>query len=201
MHFPFRPEGSLFGTMSPGVLIAVCLIGGIVFLLLGWNFYRFTLLLLGAVVGGGLGWGIGSAAGIEPVLTGVLGGVLVAVLIFLVEKAGFFIAGGTCAALPIFIFLTGGGHGNALFLFAGLAFVIAGALTLLIRKPIIVVSMSVIGSVALANGLLLIMESYHPEFVEGMMSEYSGMLVIGIIGMALGGIMFQSRGDYEEDKE
>lgn len=198
MNLPVRPMGEWLEWIPVNAFAVGCLVAGFLFLLLGWSMYRVMLLVVGAALGGFIGWWAARLFGINPFYLALPLGLATGVVAFLAEKVGAFCAGGLCAVIPVFMFVSFAEAGAILFALAGAAFVVAGVLTLLLWKPLVTISLSLLGAVAVANGLLLITEGYNPDLADRITIEYPPFLIAGILTMALAGILFQTRSEEAE---
>ena len=201
MTLPFSPSGEFFDKIPPEGYALACVVGGLVFLTLGWTFYRFSLMLLGFLVGAAMGYAIGALFGFSPLYIGLPLGVALAIVLLLVEKVGAFFAGGLTACVPVFVFMTTAEHGYVMFIVAALAFLIGGLLTILLWKPLIIISLSALGATALGNGVLLIMQSANPDLTDRIVSRHGLVVGLFIAAVAIGGILFQTRGEEEGDEK
>lgn len=200
MNFPFRPEGEMLEKIPPELFAAVCLIGGLVLLVLGWKIYRVSLLLIGALVGAGIGYAVGAYFRFSPLYVGVPLAILLVLLILKMEKIGAFVAGGACAATPVLLLFPYPVHGPMVIVAAAGAFVLAGVLTLFLWKPIIIVSICTLGAIGLVNGALLFCEEYRPELFDRL-TDRPAFAPLAACILALCGILWQSRGKKGEGKE
>lgn len=200
MNLPVSPEGGLFERIPPEPFAVACLVGGLVFLILGWNIYRLSLLVIGATVGTGIGYAVGNYFQFSPLYVGLPLAILLVLLILKIEKIGAFVAGGACAATPILLTFPYADHGPMILAAAGGAFVLAGALTLFLWKPVIIVSICALSAGAFVNGALLLCEEYQPDLFARL-ADKPLFAPLAVAVLALCGILWQSRGQKEEPSE
>lgn len=192
MILPFRPAVELLDSIPAEAYAVGCLIVGLIFLSLGWIVYRFALLLLGLLVGGGIGWAVGHYFEFDPFYLAVPLGLILAVVTLMIEKVGTFFAGGVCGVIPVFLFVPYEEHGPILFAIAAAVFLVAGVLTLLLWKQLIIIVLSIIGAAATANGVLLMLERFNPDLTERITGDYPAGVGFAVAAMAAGGIFFQN---------
>lgn len=199
MPLPWLPRIEIIGEVSVSVYAAVFFGVGVLLLLFGWHIYRIALVALGVLVGGAVGALIANLAGFHflylAVPLGILGGVLTA---FLDQVAAFF-GGGACGAmLMIAIVQETAEPAWLLYVAAGLAFLIGGIVTAWLYKPMIIVSLSVVGALCIANAVTLVADVRSPGSARQFFYEHPYVMAGGVALVALGGIVLQSLGENEE---
>jgi hypothetical protein len=202
-QFPVSPPEILLERVPVDAFALTLLVLGLVLVMLGWQVYRFALFVVGGAFGAGVGgsliytaqaFGWERLAGVEPLLVIIPLALLGGVGALLTEKLGAFFAGGACLAALVYIFAPRAQLGQVYWVLLVGGVLAGGILTLLMWKPLIILSLSILGSLFTANGFLLLMAAYSPDLFERLRGEVGPFAVIGVIGMSLGGILFQTRG-------
>jgi len=196
--FPIHLTGQAARTIPPEVFATGCLALGLVMVFLGWSFYRIALMGAGAAVGFAIGRATGMLLplGFNALYIAVPLALLLGIGALMVEKLGAFLLGGALAAGPATLFLMERWHGVGRIAVAGLlAFMVGGLLMVLLWRPVIVISLAVLGAAMAANGTLLIVEHVRPHWAARVASAGRPWLAAAVGLLALCGVLFQTCGE------
>ena len=182
-QYPAAPVATL-------VLLAVM---GLVYLLLGWRFYRFVLVLTLVLVGGALGAAVADHFGIHPLWLALPLGVAAGLLVVWIERIGAFVLGGLAGAVPVIASQTYFSSATTFNLAVIAAFLIMGSFTVLFLQPMIVLGTSVIGAATIEHVGLLLVARIRPELAYRIVTQFPAVVVGVFFAMVVIGILCQTR--------
>lgn len=194
----FLPPVEMLGAM-PSTILALVLFGtGVMLLLLGWDIYRVALVVLGVLIGAAMGAGLAFLVDIPMLILAIPLGLLVGVLSVGLEKVGAFVVGGMCGAVPLLAGQDMFGPGYGIYIAAGLAFIIAGVLAVMLWRPMIIVSFSVLGGWLMAQGVLIATDRMQPNPLRSLAAAHPYWTAGVMALITLIGVFFQASGREEE---
>jgi len=182
-------------------------VAGVALLFFGWHLYRIALVAAGVLMGGvigtliAVGLRIAFSVRIPALVLAIPVGVVVGLLAIKMQKVGAFIVGGLCIAIPILASRSLIEAGRAVWIAGGIGFVLGGVLAVLLWRPMIVISLAVIGSKSIALGTFGIFDRIG-RFDLRARSEQHPYATAGILGVVtLLGVLFQMREDLAPKKK
>jgi len=148
--------------IPPALLISP----GALYLFFGWQLYRVTLVVAGAVFGAFVGAGAAHLAALAPsgqIVMVVVGGALVGGLALFVERMALFILGGL-AGVALAMLATAMFETEVAFLFwAIMMFLAGGSCAVKFTKPLVIFSSSLLGGTALLRGVAMLAFRVPPQ--------------------------------------
>ena len=136
----------------------VFLVLGLVFLLYGYKLYKILVSVVFAGIGGLVGMLIGVHFGAPGWLIGLIGAIVLGILAWPLFRIGWGILGGAvfaAIALPFAVALT---QSPVLgYTLAAVAFIAGMVLTIVLMRPLIIISTSISGAATLVEGVLLML--------------------------------------------
>lgn len=178
----------------PPPITACLLVGaGVLLLFYGWRVYKIALVAVGVLVGAALGAALAARLGVHPLIVALPLGLLAGIGALMLQKVGAFLAGGACALL-----LVEGARGMfqnewGFYLIAALAFLIGGLLALYLWRPMITVSLAMIGASFLAGGLITAADLVKPGWATNLAERHPYWLTAALIIAAIIGVYYQTR--------
>lgn len=172
---------------------------GLALLLFGWRIYRVALVSVGVLAGGAIGTAIAVALrvwfhlNLPAVVLAIPIGVLLGLVTLKLEKIGAFLAGGACGALPILMTFSTADYGNGLYLAAGLAFLLGGLLAVLLWRPMIILSLAVLGAALIGQCALLSSDLIGRFDLRRLAAQYPYVWAAAMGILAMLGCLFQMR--------
>lgn len=199
MLLPWLPQIGMLNDVPVSVVAALFFGAGVLLLLFGWHIYRVALVVLGVLTGGAIGALIAHLVGIHVLYLAIPLGIVAGVLTAFLEGLAAFFAGGLCGALGMMALLQETGAGR--YVAVGLAFLIGGLLAIFLWRPMIIISLSVVGAVSIANALLLAANGWTPGSAERFLSGHPYLFAAGLAFLTVCGVIFQSIGEKPEGEE
>jgi hypothetical protein len=145
-------------TQHPLEMGLVFLVLGLVFLLYGYKLYKILVSVVFAGVGGIGGVVLGAYLGAPGWLLGLIGAIVLGILAWPLFRIGWGILGGAvfaAIALPMAVAMT---NSPVLgYTLAGVAFIAGMVLTIMLMRPLIIISTSISGAATLVEGVLLML--------------------------------------------
>ena len=194
-------------SVPPDIIVGATLAGGFVLLFFGWRLYQIALVSIGVLWGGALGaliaigLRIAFEINIPPIVLAIPLGVVMGLLTPKLQKIGAFIVGGLCGAIPILATQPAEVPGNAVWLAAGVAFLLCGILAVLLWRPMIVLSLAVIGSKLLVVGTFGAADRLGHPVLREKAADYPYVVAAAMGVLTLLGVLFQMRKELGEDEE
>jgi len=183
----------------PPVLACLLLGAGVLLLFYGWRIYRIGLVCAGVLVGAALGVALAKKLGIHPLLVALPMGLLVGISALMLQKVGAFLAGGACALVPIFA-LRGMFHSEQAFYFAAaLAFLIGALLALMLWRPMITVSLAMIGASFLSHGVIVAADLLGRNWGSQAAERHPYLITGAVIAATIFGVYFQTRDEVDAE--
>jgi len=188
-----------------GPLSVILIGGGIVFLFFGWGLYRVSLVSWGVLIGGSIGAGIalglryGFSIHVPTLVLSIPLGIMMGLIALKLEKVGAFFVGGLCGAIPLLSGRTVLGEGYGIYVAAGLAFLLGGILAVLFWKPMIILSLSVIGAFLVAHGALYGDEAFSSGNLRGIAAAHPYWTATAVGLLTFVGVYFQSGAAKEKE--
>lgn len=206
MNAAWEQVAVIIESIPPLVLAAALLGVGVTFLLFGWHIYRIALVSVGVLNGAAIGAGIafalnaGFSIRIPVIVLAVPIGVLVGLVALRLEKVGAFFVGGLCGAIPLLGLRHFFEAGYGLYAAAGIAFVLCGILAIFLWRPMIIISLSVIGAYCLANAAVLATDRLETFNLRELAAAhpYGAATATGILTAI--GVLFQTREEKGESE-
>jgi len=187
LHFP------------PPVLACLLLGAGVLLLFYGWRVYRIGLVCAGVLVGAALGVALAKRLGVHPLIVALPMGLLVGISALMLQKVGAFLAGGACALIPILALREMFQSEGAFYFAAALAFLIGALLALVLWRPMITVSLAMIGAAFLANGLIVVADLFGGSRGTDVAARHPYLIAGAVIAAAVFGVYFQTREEAEPE--
>ena len=197
----------LMQSAPPAFLSALMFAVGLLLLFFGWQTYRISWVVIGVLVGGAIGTGIAFTLDIVfevkvPALVFALPlGIILGLLTHSLQKVGAFLVGGLCGAVPLLASQHIVGTGAGVFIAAGAAFILGGILAVLLWRPMIIVSFSVVGAFFIAQGALLASDCFESVHLRELVARHPLATAGAVILLTLVGVYFQTLGGEKPPEE
>ncbi len=201
-------RGSEMVQSVPAALSATIALGaGFLFLFFGWQVYRVAWVALGVLVGGAIGAGISFAldAGlgvyIPALVLAIPIGLILGMLTLKLQKVGAFIVGGLAGAVPVLSqpHLIQSEYG--LYATAGFVFLLGGVLAVLLWRPMIILSFSVLGASLIAHGAFFASDCVEGVDLRGRAAAHPVVTACAVGVLSFLGIFFQVKEEVQEKDE
>lgn len=192
-HWPAQGELLTWCQNVNGGAAALLVFAGIIYLLFGFQLFKWLITLNAAVLGGALGAVLGQALG-APLMCGLLGAIVIAVVSWPLMKHAVAVMGGIVGALigaSVWRMAGLDGHFAWAGAMTGLAFF--GMLAFVLFRGSIMMFTSLQGSAMLIFGLLGLTYKYQaiaPKLTSGM-TVNAFIMPVAILIAALIGLVFQ----------
>jgi len=193
MSAPWQSTQQLAVHVPPPILACLLLGAGILLLFYGWRMYKIALVVVGVLAGVALGVALANRLGIHPVIVALPMGLLLGISALMLQKVGAFLAGGACGLI-----LVEGARGMfanewAFYVTAALAFMVGALLALYLWRPMITVSLAIIGASFLAGGLIVGADLFGRDWGTHAAERHPYLLTAAVIAATIFGVYFQIR--------
>ncbi len=176
-------------TQHPLEMGLVLLVLGLVFLLYGYKLYKILVSVVFAGIGGLVGLLIGVHFGAPGWLLALIGAVVLGILAWPLFRIGWGILGGAifaAIALPLAVAAT---NSPVLgYILAAVAFIAGMVLTMMLMRPLIIISTATSGAATLVTGVLLMLIRW-PEVNEPVKAALESKPYLFIVLVALPAIL------------
>lgn len=183
--------------------IAACLMlgAGVILLFYGWRAYKVALVVVGALLGAALGAALARKLHIHPVIVALPMALAAGIAALMLQKVGVFLAGGACGLL-----LVASARGMfqnewGFYVTAALAFTVGALLALYLWRPMITVSLALIGASLIAGGLIAVADMIKPGRATKLVEGHPFWLTAAMIAAAVFGVYFQTRDEASPETE
>jgi hypothetical protein len=183
----------LTNQFPPPILACLLLGAGVLLLFYGWHVYRVGLVCAGVLVGAALGVALAKRLGVHPLIVALPMGLLVGISALMLQKVGAFLAGGACALIPILALREMFQSEGAFYVAAALAFLIGALLALFLWRPMITVSLAMIGASFLGNGLVIVADLFGRNWGSQTAEQHPYLITGAVIAATVFGVYFQTR--------
>ena len=207
MEEAYREIVAIVEAVPAEALAVGMLAAGVALLFFGWHLYRIAIVAAGVLMGGligtliAVGLRIAFTVKIPALVLAIPLGVVMGFLALKIQKVGAFIVGGLCIAIPILAARSFVEAGRAVWIAAAVAFILGGVLAVLLWRPMIVISLAVIGSKLIALGTFGLFDRVE-RFDLRARSAGHPYVTAGILGVVtLCGVLFQMREDLTAEKK
>lgn len=172
---------------------SICLLFacGMVLLLMGWQTWRVTLFLVGAIFGGAAGYAMAPHVSIHPLFLMIPLALVAGILALVLQRIGAFMAGGLCAAMPVLAFRADFAQQGVFWTVCAFAFLAGGLITLWLWRPMIIASLAVIGAAMVSDGAMMTWRHFHAASADEFLARvpWGPLALCGLL--ALLGIYMQ----------
>jgi hypothetical protein len=176
-------------TQHPLEMGLVFLVLGLVFLLYGYKLYKILVSVVFAGIGGMVGVLIGVHFGAPGWLIGLIGAIVLGILAWPLFRIGWGILGGAifgAIALPLAVAMT---NSPVLgYTLAAVAFIAGMVLTIVLMRPLIIISTSISGAATLVEGVLLMLIRW-PSAGDPVRAELESKPYLFVVLVALPAIL------------
>ena len=190
----------IIGSIPPVIVAGILFGAGVLLLLYGWHVYRIALVVTGMLVGAAVGMEIAHRAGVPAIILALPLGVLAGLVAGYMDKAGAFLVGGLCGAIPVLAAKGLFQNMYAFYVSAALAGIIAGVLAIYLWKPMIIASLAVVGTARIAGAVALAADAVSPGAARPWIGRHLLISTLAFLAVAGFGFYFQSRAE-EREKE
>lgn len=187
-------------SVPPVVLAALFVGGGVLLLLAGWQTFRLALFLVGGLLGAVLGAELAGALNVTTWIIAAPCALAAGILAVMLQKVGAFFLGGACGLAAVLSAEHMFANPTGFWIAAALAFAIGGMLSLFLWRPMIIVSLALLGAALITDGVVLAIRQIQPALAERLAQHPWGPVAAVAILTVLG-VFFQSSGRSAKEEE
>ncbi|MGD0999280.1 MAG: hypothetical protein ABSA67_01160 [Candidatus Brocadiia bacterium] len=196
MHWHWVPPEQVVHAVPAIVLAGLCLLIGAVFVFWGWKIFRVALALMGALVGWAAGLAIAAPLGLGAVIVALPLAIICALLALFLVRLGVFLVAGMWAALLVLGAQELIQAAAARYVAAGVAFIVIGALAVLLWRPVIIFILAMFGAGLIADAAGMTADLFKPGAAARWETAHPWLMFLAIIIVACIGLYHQEEEEH-----